>query len=462
MDNIGTLELAWSQGYNGGQVYYVDSDVLCYQCGRNIKMVAEDGVETVFAFKGRGIGPITVHKINKHIAIAEQCLNPKIYIYSYPTFREHVVIEDAAQLEYQKLVFSSSEYMAGLSGLPDFELILWNYEKGIKLSSVKVGSSLPTSFSFNPCNWREICLTTSDSITVWITEQSHDKYVMQPQNVRIPVADPNCVEDDEKDHDRAPTRASTRMTRYTVELPKTAVAGLVGDNTTYLEHIEDTTVRCSPVSQAWTPSGDIYIGCDGGQLIKVNDEVFKARVIYYPPQRAETPHSRASSAVEPSSRKTTLTDIQPVADDVGNLILQGCLTTLTLHRKGLYAAGEDGILRLIDIKGKEFRILEHCNIGEDVTSLSFSPNYTHLVLGTSTGSLHMYQPGVPDSLKLLKRSHFGDFVGIGCLAQASDCIISAREDGEIQGWSYDKGLLMSSLSVKTPVVSLSCSPILQI
>jgi hypothetical protein len=34
-------------------------------------------------------------------------------------------ISDGTQLEYHKISFSHSEYIATISGVPDFELILW-------------------------------------------------------------------------------------------------------------------------------------------------------------------------------------------------------------------------------------------------------------------------------------------------------------------------------------------------
>ena len=74
-------------------------------------------------------------------------------------------------------------------------------------------------------------------------------------------------EDD--DLDQPPTRASTRMTRYTVDVPKAAVAGLVGEMAERLDDIQDEVDRCKPVSQAWSAIGDVYIGCKGGQIIKV-------------------------------------------------------------------------------------------------------------------------------------------------------------------------------------------------
>lgn len=85
----------------------------------------------------------------------------------------------------------------------------------------------------------------------------------------MPPEDSNSLFEDEKDKDNAPTRASTRMTRYTIDVPKAAVAGLVGEMAERLDEIQDLTPRVVPASQAWTPSGDILIGCRGGQLIKV-------------------------------------------------------------------------------------------------------------------------------------------------------------------------------------------------
>ena len=60
------------------------------------------------------------------------------------------------------------------------------------------------------------------------------------------------------------------MTRYTVDVPKAAKAGLVGEMAERLDDIQDEVERVKPVSQAWNAIGDIYIGCQGGQLIKVS------------------------------------------------------------------------------------------------------------------------------------------------------------------------------------------------
>jgi len=84
---------SWAQGYNGERAAYIDKDVLCYLCGGCIKFVAEEGAETVFNFKGNGVGTFAVHTLNKCFAVSEKCLEPKIIIYVYPTFRQLAVLE---------------------------------------------------------------------------------------------------------------------------------------------------------------------------------------------------------------------------------------------------------------------------------------------------------------------------------------------------------------------------------
>lgn len=463
MDAIGQLELTWAQGYNGSPARYIDKDVICYQCGSNVKFVAEDGAETVFNFKGNGVGPFAVHPNAKCFAVAEQCLNPKICIYVYPTFRELVMLQDGTQLEYHKMSFSQSEYLATVSGVPDFELILWNYTNGTKLTSTKVSTEPITSMNFNPGSWRQICITTERTITLWQTEQSNDKYLLQPQKVKLPPSEPSVYGDEDKDRDQ-PTRASTRMTSYTIDVPRPAIAGLVGEKAEQLEEIQDLTPRVIPLCQAWTPGGDLFIGCRGGQLIRVDGEVIKARVLYYPPLRAETPMSRATSAT--NSRFQSQTDLINMsrkqtklgADDTSNSMIEGSFDCIVLHKRGLYVGGQDGMLRLIDTKSEDCRVIEQCNINQPITSLSFPPSYRRLAIGSCEGSLHLYEAGIPNSLKLLKDLHWGTVMGIGCLT-GNEHVVSVKEDGELQVWTMDKGKFVSSVSVGVPATCMACSPL---
>nr|KAG5714383.1 hypothetical protein BaRGS_018600 [Batillaria attramentaria] len=446
MDQFGSLDLAWSQGYSGQELFYIDNGVICYQCGRNVKIVEENGRQTVFAFPGRGVGPFTAHRINKHIAIAESCIDPKIFVYVYPTFRELVALEGGAKIGFQAVAFSASNYLLSLSMLPDFDLVLWDYTKGNKLTSVQLPSDPPTSIGFNPANWRQICITTKNSLTVWNTEQSHNKFILLPEKVRLPPEDPNQYTEDEKDRDAAGTRASSHMTKYTVKVPKSAIAGLVGEMADQLTEIQDTTVRVSPVSQTWTPTGDIFIGCSRGHLLKVDGESFKARPVYYP-SSSHTCLARTSSNMSATDEEQ---DMSPRA---------GSLNCLGLHRAGLFAAGEDGILRQFNIGADEVKIIGTVKVNDPITALTFSYKYRGLALGSPLGAVHVMEVGNPDSLKPLFNCHHGEFIAVGVLAAGANVCVSVREDGMLQAWSVDKGELLSALPLGEAASCMVTSPL---
>ena len=90
--------------------------------------------------------------------------------------------------------------------------------------------------------------------------------------MKLPPVDTKAGEEEDMARERdIPTRASTRMSKATVELPRSSMAGVKGQEAERFEEYEDDKVRVVPVSHCWTPSGDILVGCAGGQLLKVGD-----------------------------------------------------------------------------------------------------------------------------------------------------------------------------------------------
>ena len=84
----------------------------------------------------------------------------------------------------------------------------------------------------------------------------------------MPAIDNDDDFESEKDRD-IPTRASTRMSRYTVDLPQHSIAGVTGEQVERFAEYQDSIERVVPVSHCWTPKGDLVVGCKGGQLLKV-------------------------------------------------------------------------------------------------------------------------------------------------------------------------------------------------
>lgn len=65
------------------------------------------------------MGPFAVHPTNKCFAVAERCLNPKITVYVYPTFREAAVLKGMIGF-FLTLIFT---YEGGCISIIIFEFI---------------------------------------------------------------------------------------------------------------------------------------------------------------------------------------------------------------------------------------------------------------------------------------------------------------------------------------------------
>ena len=78
---------SWIQGFQGSKVEYITRDTVCFKCGNFVRFLGDDGHGSVFS-PGEGVSCIAAHSINKVFAVAEQTLNPRIYVMAYPSFRQ--------------------------------------------------------------------------------------------------------------------------------------------------------------------------------------------------------------------------------------------------------------------------------------------------------------------------------------------------------------------------------------
>lgn len=58
-----------------------------------------------------------------------------------------------------------------------------DYTQAIQLCSYELRSCVLRGVSFNPSNWRQLCLLADKHLSVWNVEQSDDKYIMIKQYV---------------------------------------------------------------------------------------------------------------------------------------------------------------------------------------------------------------------------------------------------------------------------------------
>lgn len=91
-------------------------------------------------------------------------------------------------------------------------------------------------------------------------------FVHNFSNVKLFVGDKTVDQMDDSASHRQDTLA---MHKLELDLSPSAIAGLVEPEAQLFEDYRDSRLKCVPVSHAWTPAGDLLIGCEQGQLLKV-------------------------------------------------------------------------------------------------------------------------------------------------------------------------------------------------
>ena len=87
------------------------------------------------------------------------------------------------------------------------------------------------------------------------------------RNVKLFVGDTSSNMAEDSASYRHDTMA---MHKLELDLSPSAIAGLMEPEAERFENYRDPRLKCVAVSQAWTPSGDLLIGCEQGQLLKVS------------------------------------------------------------------------------------------------------------------------------------------------------------------------------------------------
>ena len=62
---------------------------------------------------------------------------------------------------------------------------------------------------------------------------------------------------------------------------------------------------------------------------------------------------------------------------------EGSVSCIALHKQGLYAAGDDGVLRHLEVTNDRVRVKHAYPVGAPISSLTFNAPHTRLALGSS-------------------------------------------------------------------------------
>lgn len=457
MASIGTLEVKWAQGYNGSTAAFISKKILCHACGSNIKFIdITNNKEWVYRSAADGVGALTVSAAQGLVAFSELGLNPRIFVHSFTGFSQKSVCKGGAKLQYSAIALSQTHpYMASCSSIPDFSVFLWNFETGELLTSESMSGLNATQISFNPIDWHKICVTGPEQLQVWTVEQGDTLFKLTQSKFKVPFEDGSATAPSPVAAIARPTSQRGSKTSYDVFLDDAAIAGLVGEMAEDFEaNFDESIKKVVPVSHCWTPTGDIYCGCQGGQLLKADTEKNQVHMMLRPQSQMESmelENGRMQSMPEDSDLDT---NTATKSKEIG----EGCFQCIALHQEGLFAGGEDGVLRCLDVTSGTIQVVESVLVGCPISSLSWSLFYNKLAVGSTQGSVHMYDITNPTSIEPLFESHCGNFVGVAVLSPGTSHCVSAREDGAVQIWNMEDSRLIGSCMIGVPVSCMASSP----
>ena len=65
-----------------------------------------------------------------------------------------------------------------------------------------------------------------------------------------------------------------------------------------------------------------------------------------------------------------------------SMITPGSFNCLGLHKNGLFAAGKDGTIRLLEIIGNKIKVKDKNHMPSSVSMMSFNPSHDQLAVGS--------------------------------------------------------------------------------
>ncbi|XP_060727401.1 cilia- and flagella-associated protein 43 [Tachysurus vachellii] len=433
MDNSGSLEVRWVQGFTSSKVAFLDEKTACYVCGNYIVFLnVETKTRKVLQSPGHGIGVFTANGLYRTLAFSEQKRFPSIFVYRYPELKVKCDLKGEAKLSYTALALSdNAQYLASCSSLPEYTITVWNLERGHSICSNRLAEEDVTTLLFNPVSWQQICTVNPKSLTVWNIERCNEVHIMNPSVIDLSSIDGSVI----KKKDDNSYIYTAELTYSGPQMPTSVIAGLIGERA---DKILGVKPRLSPCAICWSVSSDLYVGTKEGFLLLVNTESLLVSILY-------NPHTKQSPTDYIESSGTQ----------------EGSFQSMALHSKEVFATGPDGVLQMLRIKENKVEVVETLTLLEPISSLCFSPDYETLLLSSTTGRIYKYNPGFNNEVDKVLDVLCGDFIAAAPQYTEMNICVSIRESGQLQLWSLEDGDCIASISLQTKVTCLACCPIAQ-
>ncbi|TPP63827.1 WDR96 [Fasciola gigantica] len=457
-----------------------------------------------------------MHPLEPYVAVSEmQCVNPKIYIYKYPEMTE-TVLKGSGKLEIRQAVFSSTSYLATVSGTPDFLLSLWNFKNNTLMCQSHLNGALLTTFSFCPTNWRILTGTDERCLHIWQIELCKDITLVHCRSIALP-SQSAPIGLKESDGVVSPSQEQTQEpTRFDPFLPENATSGVPEEKKMEFADYTDQTERVLCISHTWYNNELLFLGCRYGQLLLVDPISAVIRILMNPlsyqtysigSESMDSKYEGSTSfAVYQHSSKSKSSDNPTTPTYYGNesfTVPFGCFAHLIFTKHGIFCAGKDGFLRLITLTTtkqtkptlengngqsvhvnpilhrlqfnschKVFSFTNPFEANDNVcslrvTGLAVSTSYGRLAISSLTGQfaiLDLFGNTLNSEQSLTAEHKFltsGDsFVGLGLLGpDKKQYVATARRNGLMNIWAVHSGELIGSISIGERCYSVAASPL---
>eukprot|EP00074_Homo_sapiens_P078203 XP_011538502.1 cilia- and flagella-associated protein 43 isoform X9 [Homo sapiens] len=423
-----SLSVRWVQGFPKQNVHFVNDNTICYPCGNYVIFInIETKKKTVLQCSNGIVGVMATNIPCEVVAFSDRKLKPLIYVYSFPGLTRRTKLKGNILLDYTLLSFSyCGTYLASYSSLPEFELALWNWESSIILCKKSQPGMDVNQMSFNPMNWRQLCLSSPSTVSVWTIERSNQEHCFRARSVKLPLEDGSFF----NETDVVFPQSLPKDLIYGPVLPLSAIAGLVGKEAETFRPKDDLYPLLHPTMHCWTPTSDLYIGCEEGHLLMINGDTLQVTVL--------------NKIEEESPLEDRRNFISPV--------------TLVYQKEGVLASGIDGFVYSFIIKDRSYMIEDFLEIERPVEHMTFSPNYTVLLIQTDKGSVYIYTFGKEPTLNKVLDACDGKFQAIDFITPGTQYFMTLTYSGEICVWWLEDCACVSKIYLNTLATVLACCP----
>ncbi|XP_045425313.1 cilia- and flagella-associated protein 43 isoform X3 [Lemur catta] len=423
-----TLSVRWVQGFPKQHVHFVNDNTFCYASGNYVIFIdIETKKKTVLQCINGIVGVVATNIPYEVVAFSDRKPKPLIHIYNFPGLTRRTKLKGNVLLDYTLLTFSyCGTYLASYSSLPEFELALWNWESNVILCKKSQPGVDVSQMSFNPMNWHQLCLTSPSTVSVWTIERSNQEHYFKPKLVKLPLEDGSFL----NEMDVIFPQSVPKDPIYGPVLPLSAIAGLVGEEAETFRPKDDVYPLLHPTMHCWTPTSDLYVGCEEGHLLMINGDTLKATVL---------------NKIEE----------EPQLEDRRNLISP---VTLVYQKEGVFASGIDGVVYSFTIKDSSYKVEDFLEIERPIEHLMFSPSYKMLLIQTDKGSVYIYTFGEKPTLDKVLDACDGKFLAIDFVTPGTEHFMTLTHSGEVCVWWMEDCTCVSKIYLNTPAMVLACSP----